>query len=149
MIPIINATGNCRDRDARYINNAITKSAVYTTVRPILAQDGKITVRTSWLQACGCCNNSEKIIFTIIQTSFVFWWFNKAFITACVIAWLCTDTSTSNSFRHRYNTYCWFVLYAPFFYPEWHHAWFCGLVRTVLFPATKLCLCVNKLGGSM
>ena len=81
--------------------------------------------------------------------------------SACVITWLCTDstpqdcyrvlndhTKTSHWFKHGYNNGRWVVLYA-LVSPQWPHAWFCGRVRTTLFPATKLHPCVNKLGGLM
>ena len=55
---------------------------------------------------------------------------------------------TFHSFKHRYNNGRWVVLYA-LLSPQWPHAWFCGRVRTILFPTSKLCPCVNKLGGSM
>ena len=55
---------------------------------------------------------------------------------------------TFHSFKHRYNNGGWVVLYA-LLSPQWPHAWFCGRVRTILFPTSKLCPCVNKLGGSM
>ena len=55
---------------------------------------------------------------------------------------------TFHSFKHRYNNGRWVVLYA-LLSPQWPHALFCGRVRTILFPTSKLCPCVNKLGGSM
>ena len=55
---------------------------------------------------------------------------------------------TSHSFKHGYNNGRWVVLYA-LVSPQWPHAWFFGRVRTILFHATKLCPCVNMLGGTM
>ena len=55
---------------------------------------------------------------------------------------------SSHSFKHGCNNGRWVVLYA-LVSPQWPHAWFWGRVRTILFPATKLCPCVNKLSGSM
>ena len=55
---------------------------------------------------------------------------------------------SSHSFKHGCNNGHWVVLYA-LVSPQWSHAWFWGRVRTILFPATKLCPCVNKLGGSV
>ena len=55
---------------------------------------------------------------------------------------------TSHSFKHGYSNGRWVVLYA-LVSPQWSHAWFRGRVRTILLLATKLYICVNKLGGSM
>ena len=53
---------------------------------------------------------------------------------------------SSHSFKHGCNNSRWVILYA-LVSPQWSHAWFWGRARTILFPATKLCPCVNKLGG--
>ena len=55
---------------------------------------------------------------------------------------------SSHSFKHGCNNGRWVVLYA-LVSPQWSHAWFWGRVRTILFPVTKLCSCVYKLGGSV
>ena len=47
---------------------------------------------------------------------------------------------SSHSFKHGCNNGRWVVLYA-LVSPQWSHAWFWGRVRTILFPATKLCPC--------
>ena len=55
---------------------------------------------------------------------------------------------TYHLFKYGLNTRHPVVLYA-LVSPQCPHTWFFGRVRTIRFPATKLCPCVNKLSGSM
>ena len=61
---------------------------------------------------------------------------------------LFNQIKTSHSYEHWYNTGFWLVLYA-LVSPKWSHVPFWGQVCTMIFPTTKLCPCVNELGGSM